>query len=46
VFGVKESLIADFERVEDAEQAAALGFAGPFWSVDWAFTLAAEAPAP
>lgn len=45
VFGVKESLIADFERVEDAEQATALGFTGSFWSVTWDFTLAAKAPA-
>ena len=44
VFGVKESLIADFRRVEDAKQVAALGLAGPFWSVEWDFTLAAKAP--
>ena len=44
VFGVKESLIADFRRVEDANQVAALGLAGPFWSVEWDFTLAAKAP--
>lgn len=40
VFGVKDSLIAEFERVGDPEQAQALGFKEPFWSVNWDFVLA------
>ena len=40
VFGVKESLIADFEHVDDPARAKALGFANPFWSVNWDFVLA------
>jgi hydroxyquinol 1,2-dioxygenase len=40
VFGVKESLIADFKKVDSLEQAQKLGFDGPFWSVEWNFTLA------
>jgi catechol 1,2-dioxygenase len=44
VFGVKESLIGDFKRVDDPEQAKALGVAAPFWNVAWDFTLAAIAP--
>ncbi len=44
VFGVKESLIADFRKVEDAGQAERFGTTAPFWLVDWDFTLA-KAPA-
>jgi hydroxyquinol 1,2-dioxygenase len=41
VFGVKESLLADFQRVEDAEKAGDLGFTdGWFWSVNHDFVLA------
>lgn len=41
VFGVKESLLADFQRVEDAKKAGDLGFAGDwFWSVNHDFVLA------
>jgi len=40
VFGVKNSLIADFVKVDDAEQAAAVGLPSPFWSVNWDFVLA------
>ena len=40
VFGVKESLIADFERIDDPAQAKDLGFPNPFWSVRWDFVLA------
>ncbi len=40
VFGVKESLIGDFKHIEDEAAAKALGFDGPFWSVDWDFVLA------
>lgn len=35
VFGVKRSLIADFVAVDDPARAAKLGFASPFWSVEW-----------
>lgn len=39
VFGVKESLIADFREVDDPAEAERLDFANPFWSVDWDFVL-------
>ena len=39
VFGVKDSLIADFERVEDLSRSKELGFLTPFWSVNWDFVL-------
>jgi protocatechuate 3,4-dioxygenase beta subunit len=39
VFGVKRELIARFERIDDAEAAKKVGFAAPFWSVNWDFTL-------
>ena len=39
VFGVKESLIGDFRRQDDAARAAALGLANPFWSLEADFTL-------
>jgi protocatechuate 3,4-dioxygenase beta subunit len=42
VFGVKESLIADFVKVDDPVQSADLGFDGPFWMVDWDFVLVAD----
>lgn len=42
VFGLKSSLIGDFKRTEDAQAAAALGFAGCpfFWEVTADFVLA------
>jgi catechol 1,2-dioxygenase len=40
VFGVKESLIADFKHVDDPARAREFGFANPFWSVHWDFVLA------
>ncbi len=40
VFGVKQSLVADFKQVDDAAKAKALGFANPFVSVHWDFVLA------
>jgi hydroxyquinol 1,2-dioxygenase len=43
VFGVKESLIADFQRVDDPSKAKALEFVNPFWSVNWDFVLATAA---
>jgi catechol 1,2-dioxygenase len=39
VFGVKESLLAEFRRVEDSERASELGFGGPFWDVEFDFVL-------
>ena len=35
VFGVKQSLIADFRLMDDPAQATELGLQSPFWSVDW-----------
>ncbi len=40
VFGVKESLLAEFKRVDDPAQAKDLEFAGPFWEVEHDFVLA------
>lgn len=40
VFGVKQSLIADFKRIEDPIQDATAEFDGPYWSVEWDFVLA------
>ncbi|MBD3664168.1 intradiol ring-cleavage dioxygenase [Sulfitobacter aestuariivivens] len=41
VFGVKESLIADFVRVEDSDRIAEVGFDGLFyWDVEFDFILA------
>jgi catechol 1,2-dioxygenase len=40
VFGVKESLIADFKDVDDSKQAEALGMPNPFKTVEWNFVLA------
>ena len=42
VFGVKESLIADFQWVETADEAH--GMAGPHWRVHWDFTLTRAQP--
>jgi catechol 1,2-dioxygenase len=42
VFGVKESLIADFRDVDDPEKAKALGLPNPFKRVEWNFVLAEE----
>lgn len=41
VFGVKESLLAKFELVEDADRIAAAGFSGPYYEVVHDFVLAA-----
>lgn len=40
VFGVKESLIADYRQADDAARAAELGLPNPFWSVTCDFVLA------
>ncbi|MEO0936528.1 MAG: intradiol ring-cleavage dioxygenase [Pseudomonadota bacterium] len=42
VFGVKESLIADFNRVEDPARIAEVGFEGPYWDVEFDFVLARQ----
>lgn len=39
VFGVKQSLIADFRKVEDQALADAYGVPMPFWHVAWDFVL-------
>lgn len=39
VFGVKESLLAQFKRIKDMERASAVGFAGEFWDVEHDFVL-------
>ena len=41
VFGVKDSLIAEFQQVTDAGKLAKMGFAGPhYWHVDFDFVVA------
>jgi protocatechuate 3,4-dioxygenase beta subunit len=40
VFGVKESLLAEFVQVNDAERARELEFKSPFWEVEYDFVLA------
>ena len=40
VFGVKESLMAEFRPVDDAEAAKAAGFEGRFYDVEHDFVLA------
>jgi len=40
VFGVKESLIADFKSVDDPKMAAELAMPNPFKIVEWNFKLA------
>jgi hydroxyquinol 1,2-dioxygenase len=42
VFGVKQELVADIRRVDDAEKASEAGLASPYWSVEWAFTMAPQ----
>jgi len=42
VFGVKQSLLAEFKRIDDPQRAAALGFDGPFFDVEHDFVLAAR----
>lgn len=39
VFGVKDSLIGRFERVEESAAFAQAGFDEPYWSVEWDFLL-------
>jgi hydroxyquinol 1,2-dioxygenase len=42
VFGVKESLIGDFQKNNDLAVARTHGFDRPFWSVKWDMVLARE----
>ena len=39
VFGVKESLIADFKKIDDSEKAASIGLPNPFRAVQWNMVL-------
>ncbi len=43
VFGVKESPLAEFRRVDDTERARQLEFEGWFWEVEYDFVLARPA---
>ncbi len=43
VFGVKESLLAKFDRTDDPQRARAYGFEGEFWDVKHDFVLAEKA---
>ena len=45
VFGVKKTLIADFNKVDDPAAIASNEFDGPYWMVEWDFTLAKEVTA-
>lgn len=40
VFGVKDSLIAKFDRIADPVRIEKAGFDQPFWAVNWDFVLA------
>lgn len=40
VFGVKESLLAEFKRTHDPDRAKAYNFDGDFWEVEHDFVLA------
>ena len=40
VFGVKESLMAEFRPVSDPAAVAAAGFSGPFYDTEFDFVLA------
>jgi catechol 1,2-dioxygenase len=42
VFGVKESLLAEFRKVEDPARAKEIDFGGWFWEVEHDFVLARE----
>jgi catechol 1,2-dioxygenase len=46
VFGVKESLLADFNRTHDTVRARDYGFEGDFWDVEHDFVLARNGEAP
>ncbi|MEL7099119.1 MAG: intradiol ring-cleavage dioxygenase [Pseudomonadota bacterium] len=42
VFGVKESLIAEFNKVDDPARSKEVGFDGNYWDVEFDFILAPE----
>ncbi|MCB8883579.1 intradiol ring-cleavage dioxygenase [Acidisoma cellulosilytica] len=42
VFGVKNELIGELQRITDPEVAARLGVAAPAWLVEWDFVLAPQ----
>ncbi|WP_066552931.1 intradiol ring-cleavage dioxygenase [Croceicoccus bisphenolivorans] len=42
VFGVKHSLIADFQQITDPAEAEKAQLPSPFWQVEWDFVLARE----
>ncbi|WP_137897191.1 intradiol ring-cleavage dioxygenase [Sphingomonas sp. 2SG] len=44
VFGVKPSLIADFQHTVDKAEQGQYGFSGPFWKVEWNFILDGARP--
>jgi catechol 1,2-dioxygenase len=44
VFGVKQSLVTTFQRVEAAEAPGRWGVEAPFWLVAWDFTLCRTTP--
>jgi catechol 1,2-dioxygenase len=44
VFGVKQSLLADFRKVDDPARANVLEFSNPFWEVEYDFVLARKHP--
>lgn len=46
VFGVKASLLAAFQRIEDPKRIAAEGLDGPFWLVEHDFVLARAGEPP
>ncbi|MCQ4632594.1 intradiol ring-cleavage dioxygenase [Shinella sp. CPCC 100929] len=45
VFGVKQSLLADFRLVDDAARATGYEFEGSFWEVEYDFVLAGKGEA-
>jgi len=44
VFGVKQSLIADFKKIDDPDLAAKLGLPNPFRQVEWNVVMAKAKP--
>lgn len=46
VFGVKESLVVDFKRIESATEAKKVGLAAPFYAASYDFVLSSAGKAP
>ena len=46
VFGVKDSLIGDFQIVHDPLRASALEFRSPFWAVNWPVVMVERLNSP